>query len=105
MNIQELRMNSIIKLFKSKRLYDQTKMLGRWGITYCKPTMNKKIDLANEDHCGVCYSTKYHNPKYVNNMNTITTNTRNTNTNTRNANKHNSNTNTIINKNPIIDLE
>jgi hypothetical protein len=27
--------------------------------------MNKTIDLANEDNCGVCYSTKYHNPKYT----------------------------------------
>ncbi len=47
------------------RISDQNKILGRWKITYCKPAMNKKIDLANEDNCGICYSTKYHNYKYI----------------------------------------
>jgi hypothetical protein len=65
MNIQVSRMNSIMKFIQRVGINDQTKILGRWEITYCKPTMNKKIDLANEDHCGVCYSTKYHNIKYV----------------------------------------
>ncbi len=58
-------MNTIIKLIQRTAIHDQVKILGRWEITYCKPTMNKKIDLANEDHCGVCYSTKYHNIKYI----------------------------------------
>lgn len=66
MNIQELRMNNIIRFIQRMRIPDQSKILGRWEITYCKPTMNKKIDLANEDHCGICYSTKYHNSKYIN---------------------------------------
>ncbi len=39
--------------------------LGRWHITYNKFEINKKVDLANEDHCGVCYSTKY--DYYINN--------------------------------------
>lgn len=63
--IQELRMNTVTKFMHRMRVSDQVKVLGRWEITYCKPTMNKKIDLANEDHCGICYSTKYHNHKYV----------------------------------------
>ncbi len=65
--IQEVRMNTIINFINRIRVRDQIKVLGRWEITYCKPTMNKKIDLANEDHCGICYSTKYHNHhhKYV----------------------------------------
>ena len=29
-------------------------LLGRWNIMYCQNTINKKIDLANEDHCGIC---------------------------------------------------
>lgn len=81
MNIQEVRMNNIIKFIQRMRIPEQTKILGRWEITYCKPTMNKKIDLANEDHCGICYSTKYHNINYINPLN-----------------KYNF-------KNPIIDLE
>jgi hypothetical protein len=30
------------------------KLLGRWNINYCTKTMNSKVDLANEDHCGPC---------------------------------------------------
>lgn len=28
--------------------------LGRWSITRCEKTMNQKVDLSNEDHCGPC---------------------------------------------------
>ena len=31
-----------------------TVLLGRWSIVYCENKINKKIDLANEDHCGTC---------------------------------------------------
>lgn len=76
-------MNSIIRFVQRMKIPDQTKILGRWEITYCRSTMNKKIDLANEDNCGICYSTKYHNPMYSN-LHIV-----------HNINK----------KNPIIDLE
>ncbi len=33
---------------------DQVILLGRWSIVYCEKTINKKIDLANQDHCGTC---------------------------------------------------
>jgi hypothetical protein len=33
---------------------DVKKPLGRWKIEDCKKMTNCKIDLANEDHCGVC---------------------------------------------------
>ena len=29
-------------------------LLGRWNIVYCEKKINKKIDWANEDNCGVC---------------------------------------------------
>ena len=29
-------------------------LLGRWNIVYYQQKINKKIDLANEDHCGTC---------------------------------------------------
>jgi len=32
----------------------QKVLLGRWNIDYCENIINKKIDLSNEDHCGVC---------------------------------------------------
>ncbi len=28
--------------------------LGRWNIETCKKRMDRKIDMANVDHCGVC---------------------------------------------------
>lgn len=28
--------------------------LGRWNINYCNIKTDRKIDLANEDHCGTC---------------------------------------------------
>ncbi len=83
MNIQAMRMNNIIRFIQRLRAPERPTLLGRWEITYCKSTMNKKIDLANEDHCGICYSTKYHNPKYINPYNIYN----------------------ILKKNPIIDLE
>jgi hypothetical protein len=30
------------------------KPVGRWRIENCKVSMNNKIDLSNEDHCGTC---------------------------------------------------
>jgi hypothetical protein len=27
---------------------------GRWKINYCSIKTDRKIDLANEDHCGTC---------------------------------------------------
>ena len=29
-------------------------LLGRWNIDYCENIINKKLELSNEDHCGVC---------------------------------------------------
>jgi len=104
-------MKSIIQLIQTAIYSDQNKFLGRWNITYCSSTINKKIDLANEDHCGTCYSTKYHNNQYINYMNTITP--INTN-NTIRYNKYITILNTIRYnkksvknniKNPIMDLE
>jgi len=31
-------------------------MLGRWNIHYEEHIINKKVEQANEDHCGVCIS-------------------------------------------------
>jgi hypothetical protein len=28
--------------------------VGRWRIENCNVSMDKKIDLSNEDHCGPC---------------------------------------------------
>jgi len=28
--------------------------LGRWKLDYCSNQINRKIDMANEDHCCPC---------------------------------------------------
>ena len=43
--------SSIVKSIISR---ENAKPLGRWKIEYCNKMTNCKIDLANEDHCGVC---------------------------------------------------
>jgi len=67
MNFQALRISNIIQFIKRSLTPDSPviipRILGRWEIKYCKSTINKRVDLANEDHCGICYSTKYHNKK------------------------------------------
>lgn len=30
--------------------------LGRWHLTECPKTIDRKVDWANEDHCGPCGS-------------------------------------------------
>ena len=39
----------IRNLFKRKNLQPK---LGRWGVTYEKPVLDKRINWANHDHCG-----------------------------------------------------
>ena len=56
-----------ITLFKNMFLPKQsTILLGRWNIVYCDKKINKKIDLSNEDHCGVCDLYKYDKYKEIN---------------------------------------
>lgn len=32
----------------------EPRILGRWKLENCIRTINNKVDLANEDHCGIC---------------------------------------------------
>ena len=46
---------NIINRFLNFIIKEQPKMtLGRWNIDYNIKQLNKKVDLANEDHCGPC---------------------------------------------------
>jgi len=47
-------MNSIITFVKRILIKAPIPPLGRWNINYCNDVINKKIDLANTDHCGPC---------------------------------------------------
>jgi len=55
---------AIIKKFLPK---DLPKPVGRWRIEECSTTLNQKIDLSNEDHCGPCgqYALEKKNEKKV----------------------------------------
>ncbi len=46
-------------LIKKALRDDIHKPLGRWNIDYCTNQINRKIDFANEDHCGPCGQYKY----------------------------------------------
>jgi hypothetical protein len=51
---------SLIKMLSIKSLShmisfkDSHKPMGRWRVEDCSKTLNRKIDLSNEDHCGPC---------------------------------------------------
>ena len=46
-------MKLIKSLFK-KFITNDKKTLGRWEIDHCIKKTDRKIELANEDHCGPC---------------------------------------------------
>ena len=45
-------MNSIKNIFNIEK--KSLNYLGKWKIEYKNKIINKKIDLANIDHCGCC---------------------------------------------------
>jgi len=47
-------MKYIINIIKKILPKEIPKPVGRWRIENCDITMNNKIDLSNEDHCGPC---------------------------------------------------
>jgi hypothetical protein len=47
-------MQRIINYLSKFIVKDAVKPLGRWGAEKCNIKLAKKIDLANEDHCGPC---------------------------------------------------
>lgn len=48
-------MKHFISIVKNILTKEPPKPLGRWNINYSTKNLNKKIDLSNEDHCGVCH--------------------------------------------------
>lgn len=47
-------MNILINFIKKIFIKNQTIPLGRWNLDKCINTINRKIDLSNNDHCGTC---------------------------------------------------
>ena len=50
LHIMKYIKNIIRKIFPK----ELPKPIGRWKIDNCNYTINTKIDLSNEDHCGPC---------------------------------------------------
>lgn len=47
------------------RLFFQEKfILGRWFIHYDQKIIDKKVDQANEDHCGCCNNIEIYDDDY-----------------------------------------
>jgi hypothetical protein len=48
-------MKSIYNFIRNLLNFQHQKVhLGRWSIETCNKKTNRKIDWANEDHCGPC---------------------------------------------------
>lgn len=45
---------TLFAVIKNSRLPDAKISLGRWNTVYNRSTLDKRIDLSNEDHCGPC---------------------------------------------------
>ena len=49
-------MNRIVKVFINRLRPVRPPPLGRWNLDYCSKTIEHKVNLTNEDHCGTCSS-------------------------------------------------
>jgi hypothetical protein len=47
-------MKNIIKTITKQIFVKNNIKLGRWNVDYNNNSINRKIDLSNEDHCGPC---------------------------------------------------
>lgn len=46
---------------QAKRPISTYPVLGRWAVSQSETLIHRKIDLANEDHCGCCVFTTTNN--------------------------------------------
>ena len=50
-----LNIMNFIRIFVKRVMRrDQPLPIGRWKRETCRKTMNYKVDMSNEDHCGPC---------------------------------------------------
>jgi hypothetical protein len=63
-------MKYITTIIKKLLPKDKLKHIGRWRIENCDNTINSKIDLSNEDHCGPCGQYALEKIELKNNENT-----------------------------------
>ena len=49
-----VRSAMLMKIMRDIFRPNEKVLLGRWQINYKEEILGKKIDRANEDHCGTC---------------------------------------------------
>ena len=47
-------LTTLINVIRNSFLPEARISLGRWNTSYATSSINSKVDLANEDHCGPC---------------------------------------------------
>lgn len=47
-------MKYITKFFHTMYFHDTARVLGRWSLVHSEKQISYKVDMSNEDHCGVC---------------------------------------------------
>lgn len=47
-------MKTLITIIANILSKDSPKLLGRWNLDYCPKSLDLKVSLTNEDHCGPC---------------------------------------------------
>ena len=47
-------LTTLISVIRNSFLPETRISLGRWNTSYATTSINSKVDLANEDHCGPC---------------------------------------------------
>ena len=57
---------SILKIFIRALSTQEARVLGRWKLENSILTINNKVDLANEDHCGVCSEYRIMKSNHIN---------------------------------------
>lgn len=50
----------IRRMFSSFTMNSNKVALGRWRLDYCDKTLTRKIQMSNEDHCGVCINKEHY---------------------------------------------
>ena len=46
--------NTLVNVIRNSFLPETRISLGRWNTAYTSSTINTKVDMSNEDHCGPC---------------------------------------------------
>ena len=47
-------LTTLMHVIRNSFLPETRISLGRWNTSYAASSINSKVDLANEDHCGPC---------------------------------------------------